>query len=67
LVLSSTRNLLSGFPRLPRVEFEGIRQAARALIDANAGIAVVVPAQDIHDLLVSEDVIGAERWRGLRK
>jgi hypothetical protein len=36
-------------------------------VSSNAGIAVVVPAQDIYDLLVSEDVIGAERRRGLRK
>jgi hypothetical protein len=36
-------------------------------VSSNAGIAVVVPAQDIYDLLVSEDVIGAERGRGLRK
>lgn len=32
----------------------------------NAGIAAVVPAQDIHDLLMSEDVV-AERDQARRK
>lgn len=36
-------------------------------VSSDVGIAVVVPAQDIYDLLVSEDVIAAERGRGLRK
>jgi hypothetical protein len=35
-------------------------------VPANAGIATVVPAQDIYDLLMSEDVV-AERGPGVRE
>ncbi len=35
-------------------------------VAANAGIAIVVPAQDIYDLLMSEEAV-AERAQGVRK
>jgi hypothetical protein len=30
-------------------------------VSVNAGIATIVPAQEIHDLLMSDNVIAAER------